>query len=113
MRYAGFWKRFVSAWVDFFVLLPFGLLNTWIAGGPKPAAIAAQVLITCLYWLYMVYFQARWGQTIGKMATHIRIVRVNGDPMGWHGALLRNSVDGGMSLLFLIGMVIAIVNIPD
>ena len=42
-------------------------------------------------WLYPVVFEAIWnGQTPGKRAMRLRVVRDDGAPVGWLGAFVRN-----------------------
>ncbi len=42
-------------------------------------------------WLYPVVFEAMWnGQTPGKRAMRLRVVRADGAPVGWLGAFVRN-----------------------
>ncbi len=42
-------------------------------------------------WLYPVVFEAMWnGQTPGKRAVCLRVVRADGAPVGWLGAFVRN-----------------------
>lgn len=42
-------------------------------------------------WLYPVVFEAMWGgQTPGKRAMRLRVVRDDGAPVGWLGAFVRN-----------------------
>lgn len=42
-------------------------------------------------WLYPVAFEAMWnGQTPGKRAMRLRVVRDDGAPVGWLGAFVRN-----------------------
>lgn len=42
--------------------------------------------------LYSVYFHARWGQTLGKRLARIRVINLDGSPIGWTTALRRFSV---------------------
>ena len=42
-------------------------------------------------WLYPVVFEVMWnGQTPGKRAMRLRVVRDDGAPVGWLGAFVRN-----------------------
>ena len=91
--YAGFWKRFWSIWADFLVLLPFALLFAWIEGFNRTLAIVLVVPAAFLFSFYSVYFNARFGGTLGKLAVGIRITRSNGEKIGWKEACLRSSVD--------------------
>lgn len=49
------------------------------------------LLLFVLVWLYPVLFEVLWdGQTPGKKMMGLRVVRLNGAPVGWLGALTRN-----------------------
>lgn len=82
-------SRFVARLIDLVCLLPVGaLFFTGIWPGSMPwLAVAAP----CLLVLYEVSMTAVRGQTIGKIAMSIRVVREAGDArgIGWGPALLR------------------------
>src|SRR5437667_12036427 len=91
--YAGFWRRLAALLVDILVWLPFLPLVIWISPLSKLAAIGVDYSYYGILQAYTPYFHARWGQTIGKMAAGIKVVKLNGEPIGWREALIRSSVD--------------------
>lgn len=93
MRYAGFWRRLGAGLVDFVLLVPFIALFIWVERLSRTAPIALQVPWALLTAAYNIYFHGRWGQSIGKMVAHIRVVSVSGDAISWKQVLLRFSVD--------------------
>jgi uncharacterized RDD family membrane protein YckC len=101
---AGFWIRAAALFVDGLafgaVLLPFVLfvvVPTMMAGGlrrPDPALFFAvnlgyQLVAFLVYTGYVAWMHGRWGQTLGKIATGVRVVRVDGGPIGYGRALAR------------------------
>ena len=101
---AGFWVRGAALVVDGLVfagvLLPFVLfiiLPTLLAGGfrrPDPAYFMPVfggyvVVALAVQWGYTVWMHGKWGQTLGKMATGVKVVRVGGDPIGYGRAIVR------------------------
>ncbi len=56
---------------------------------------------------YFVVFEAMLGATLGKLATHLRVVReADGGPIGWRASIIRNLmrlIDG--LVLYLIGFI--------
>ncbi|GAB5441429.1 MAG: hypothetical protein Fues2KO_17780 [Fuerstiella sp.] len=49
------------------------------------------VTVFVMSWLYGAFFETFWnGQTIGKRAQKLRVVRTNGTPIGWYEAFGRN-----------------------
>jgi uncharacterized RDD family membrane protein YckC len=99
MRYAGFWIRFVAVMVDgallgvaglviqlpISMLMPRNPLNpaaiTSVALGLTAVELLVGIAIACAY---EVYFVARRGATIGKMALGLKVVRADGSgiPLG-------------------------------
>lgn len=98
MRYAGFWPRLGAIVVDCVVLAPIIMLSFWTFSASRTVALSAEVLISCLFALYSIYFVGRWGQTIGKMALRIKVVALNGEEAGFVRAFYRHAVDLAFSL---------------
>jgi uncharacterized RDD family membrane protein YckC len=71
------------------------------------------VLGPLLSWAYTIFFHARWGQTLGKKAMNIRVVKVSGEPISWREAFLRSSVDIVLRTLVMIGTLIALLHFPE
>lgn len=60
------------------------------------------LVLFLLAWIYGAFFEWLWaGQTPGKWATGLRVVRSDGAPIGWSDALLRNLARGVDALPFL------------
>src|SRR4029450_6607240 len=104
VEYASFARRLGAALLDSLV---------WIIGltffNPAPAirdneAVATIVglLILSAWFNYFAFCEWRWGQTIGKNATGIRVLPLGGEPMSWQSAALRNLLRlGGFAPGFL------------
>ncbi len=75
-RYRTFWPRFCAGFVDGLVFLPINFIDGYFsapARGPSILIVWA-VISYSAYWLYSVLLHARYGQTLGKMATNIRVL---------------------------------------
>ena len=59
----------------------------WWGGVGKGLFLLA---VFCVEWLYPVIFEALTGTTPGKRFLGLEVVRENGAPLDWTGALLRN-----------------------
>jgi len=99
---AGFWRRFAAGWVDVAIILPVGLILSWVARslagvhlpasrihGPDfwldlilasdPAIMTTFVMVLIVAVVYLMVFQALRAQTIGMRLLGMRIVDVWGD----------------------------------
>ena len=103
-RYSTFGPRFWTGSVDSCVLWPVGFITTVLLCLNVPRIIAAiLVVVESLTWLlYTVIMHARYGQTIGKMVTKVRVVdfRTEGS-ISWWQAWLREGIPMVLSLGFL------------
>lgn len=101
---AGFWARLAAYVIDgiivattcyalYFVpgFLYFAAIGQLGSNEPAPLAMAVVIFALCVIAGvgYPVCFWRWRGQTPGKMALGIRVVRSDGSPPGWGAALLR------------------------
>jgi len=108
--YAGFWPRFGALWVDVLVLVPLALASSWLQSVSIPLAILGTIANSAIFLGYTIYFHYRYGATLGKMATGIKVTLPNGSPIGLKQAFLRSSVETGFGFLSLVATVIAILH---
>jgi len=92
-RYAGFWRRLAAYFIDgiiigivtaiiYFITSILVFRNVYIA-------IVGSLLSIIISIVYFVGFWAWLGQTPGKMAIGVKIVKLDGSPIGFGVALLR------------------------
>lgn len=92
---AGLGSRMIATLIDgaiqfgiFFGVALF-LAGTGIQG--TPALVLVIVVVFLLFWGYFVAFEGLWGgRTPGKRAQRLRVVRVDGQPVGWTNVVVRN-----------------------
>ena len=113
MNYATFWQRFAAIWIDFFVLLPLMFIQVWLESVSKTAAIVLVIPMAVAYCAYTIYCHGRFGQTVGKHAMGIRVMRTTGERIGWREAWLRSSVDVAFAALAVISSLVALTAISD
>jgi len=104
VRYAGFWLRLGAYLVDLTIMVMidyaiylapgfvyFAIVGQLGSGEPATNAFAVVVLVLCVMAsiAYPICFWRWRGQTPGKMAAGIRVVRADGSPLGWGAAALR------------------------
>jgi len=100
-RYWTFGPRFWTGSVDSCVLWPVGFITFALLSLNVPRVLAALLVAAeSLAWLvYTVVMHARYGQTIGKMVTKVRVVdfRTEGK-ISWRQAWLREGIPMVLSM---------------
>lgn len=97
IHYAGFSRRLFALLIEaVIVMLAAGTtLLLQSATSQKIAGIVIAFLLTA----YEIYFHAKWGQTLGKMATGIKVLRLDFTPIDLRTSFVRSSV--GLSFLIV------------
>jgi uncharacterized RDD family membrane protein YckC len=109
MEYQGLGIRFVSLVIDSLIISAiFGALATILGFGMmRHGSWSVGLLSFAFYIAYYTYLEGTRGQTIGKMITKIKVVRVDGKPIDMEQAFKRNIlrvIDG--FFLYLIGAIL-------
>ncbi|HEY2341503.1 MAG TPA: RDD family protein [Chthoniobacteraceae bacterium] len=75
-RYSTFGPRFWTGTVDYCILWPITFVATILLYlEPPKVVVALLVILESVAWLvYSVFMHARYGQTVGKMVTKVRVV---------------------------------------
>jgi len=100
--YAGFWLRVVASIIDslalFAIQVVCGILlrltsslvaDVMVGGGNTSQFLILLLFNMVINWAYFVVFTGSCGQTLGKMALRIKVVRTDGSDFGYGRALLR------------------------
>lgn len=105
VEYASFARRLGAALLDSLVwIIGLGFFNPVDAGTNETAAAIYALVVASAWFNYFAICEWRWGQTIGKNATGIRVLPLEGGKLTWQGAALRN-------LLRLVDLPLALVGI--
>jgi uncharacterized RDD family membrane protein YckC len=99
MRYAGFWIRFLAYIIDGVILLGINLILLLVA------AATGSWLGTVIGVIYYIGFWAWQGQTPGKMVVGIKVIQVDGSPIGFGRAVLRYIGYWVSAIIILIGFI--------
>ena len=85
LEYAGFWLRLGAGVIDLLILGAFvGVLAYFF---PAPVIwLTTGVVVSIVYWLGFWVWR---GQTPGKMAAGIKIIRTDSSPVKWQSAIYR------------------------
>jgi len=110
-KYRTFWRRYWAAVIDSCLLAPFAVVL--IAIGSQETSQTVQIILHLIGSFfgvaYSVFLHGRFGQTLGKMVTRIKVVDLAEQPIGLRPALWRDgpTIFFSMSTAFL-GTVAAI-----
>ena len=96
IEYTGFWKRLAAYLIDYFII---GII-CWII---SLFGFYGNILRYIILAAYLIGFWSTAGQTPGKAALGIKIVRLDGTKIGFGNALLRFVGYIVSSVIFLIG----------
>jgi membrane protease YdiL (CAAX protease family)/uncharacterized RDD family membrane protein YckC len=92
LSYAGFWRRALAALLDNLVWI-IGIASFFPGELIEDNETAAGIVAIALFTLWFNYFalcEWRFGQTIGKNATGLRVLSLDGGRLGWNQAAIRN-----------------------
>lgn len=78
-KYSNFWRRFFAIVIDGVVFLPLQWCDEYIlSGAVSSAGIFAWGAFSSLFGIaYYVLMHAKYGQTIGKMVTKVKVVDIS------------------------------------
>ena len=106
--YAGFRTRLLAILIDGLVFVLFNFLFQILQGFTIPTTILVMAVNSALFPFYSVYFNYRYGGTLGKLAVRIRVTRPDGSKIGLREAFLRSVVDIGFAVLAITAEILAI-----
>lgn len=110
MDFAGFWVRlgakFIDRGIEYIISFAIGAVVGIAAGGDQAEVIAALLGLVATF-AYYVYFHGRFGQTPGKMALRLRVVRSDGSPISYGRAAGRFFAEILSGLILAIGYIMA------
>jgi uncharacterized RDD family membrane protein YckC len=93
-KYRTVGPRFWAGFIDGLVLLPISLFDDYLSSPKRGMIILVSWAIVSYsaFWLYSVSLHARYGQTLGKRAMHVKVLDVSEERIpSIRQALLRDS----------------------
>ncbi|MCE2438963.1 MAG: RDD family protein [Candidatus Latescibacteria bacterium] len=99
-RYKTFWARLWASWTDGLVLMPVALLfwylllsKTSLWETARWLAVIVLIMHHAYSWFFSIFMHGRWGQTVGKMVTRVKVVdATTEEPITYKKAFLRDAV---------------------
>ena len=115
LKYKTFWPRFWAGVIDGFVLLPLSILDWWVFANitAKGVLVIWFVYFSLSGLIYSVLMHGNFGQTVGKMATGVKVLDLSESKLSMFQALLRDSVAiafGAILIAFYLPTVLKGVN---
>lgn len=107
MTYATFWQRVGASLIDFLIWLPLLAFMMWGFSAFRLFHLYFLVPGQLLGLWYGVYLVKRYGGTPGKRLLKIRIVRVDGSPVGYREAVIRHVVQAVMGIGSAVALIMA------
>ncbi len=113
LQYGGFGRRFGAMWLDVLCLSPLVILNLW--GNSAFRLFQAYYFIPGLLIsaLYSIYLVKRFGGTPGKLILGLRITKVDGSPVGYREAILRELPNYLFHIVLSVGLVASALHLTD
>lgn len=109
-------RRTGAAFVDVVLFIPVYFVFSWLSGGLETGDGGFQANITGIpfvlylitYLAYFAVFEKVLGGTPGKLATNLRVVGEDGQPLTWTQAIVRTVLRlvDGLPVLYLLGFII-------
>lgn len=110
MIFATIWQRILAFVIDLLVFLPSILIFPAITD--LIGHIGSSIFGALITYGYFISLHALYGQTLGKRLMRIRVIRIDGERIGWREAALRSSVDLGFSLAMIGAAVVTVYHVP-
>jgi uncharacterized RDD family membrane protein YckC len=110
--YAGFLPRILAGVVDGAIVTGAAKLFLFLRCNSLDSFLTITIFGFIFYRLYFILFVALWGQTPGKMVARIQVVQLDGSPVGWTHAILRNSVETAIAMVLYYFEINAALHIP-
>jgi uncharacterized RDD family membrane protein YckC len=78
-KYKTFGPRFWAGFVDGLVFLPINVFDSYLSSPARgPTILISWAIVSySAFWLYSVSLHARYGQTLGKRAMHVKVMDVS------------------------------------
>ncbi|MEI8011281.1 MAG: RDD family protein [Candidatus Omnitrophota bacterium] len=111
-KYATFWPRFFAGFIDFLVLMPISFIQDYIIRSHQTIGIVSWLIVSMLmYYVYDIYFHAKFGQTLGKMVMKVKLMDISETRIvSFKQALLRESVPLALTIMLLPYEIMKVLN---
>lgn len=79
--------------------------HVYLTGGPL-------LLFFVIQFAYFLLLEGLFGATLGKIVTGLKVVAVDGSPVGWTAALIRNVLRfiDALPIFYLVGLIVVAIS---
>ena len=106
--YAGFFVRLGSMLLDGIIMLPIIFIILYV-NGLSVNMYFYTIIPNLLFGIwYNIYLPKKYGGTPGKLIAGIKIIKMDGKPIGWKEAILRHSVILVLTIFSVITMILCL-----
>lgn len=103
--YGGFKLRLGSILLDFLIFIPLFAIMHYLHSLDKNFKIATSLFFFFFGLWYSIYLPKKYGGTPGKLILGIRILKINGEEIGWKESILRNLIETVLSIFGTVVMI--------
>lgn len=96
--YGGFRLRLGSILLDFLIFIPLFALMHFLHSLDKNFHLATSLFFFIFGLWYNIYLPKKYGGTPGKLILGIRILKINGEEIGWKESILRYLIETMLSV---------------
>lgn len=104
-KYKTFWPRFWTGWIDSLVFMPIAVINHFIWKSYDQLPI---VVVTLWYlvhslsgYAYIILMHGKYGQTLGKMATHVKVLDLSENRLTFSQAIKRDIIPLAFTVILI------------
>lgn len=111
--YGGFWLRLASILLDALLIIPVAFLVLYINSSGKDMFFFTFIPNLLFGLGFGIGLPKEYGGTPGKLIVGIKIIRMDGNDIGWREAILRYSINLVITLLSMMLMTTCILKADD
>lgn len=111
--YAGFWQRLGAYFLDLLILTPFIGIMVYLFHTSRTGYLYCVLPVNLMFSFYYIYCVKRWGGTPGKLIIGLKILKLNGENVGWRESILRFIVEFIFGLLNAIAIMMVFYKMTD
>ena len=110
-KYDTFWPRLGANILDGLILLPIGIAAQYLVSTLSEPVLQAlpNLIMNVLFSTYSILLHGRYGQTLGKMATRVRVLDLSESKLSMYQAITRDIVPLSLALASFVVIVYVVV----